>query len=42
MSDTENGTESILDVPHGGAFSLQLRTVDRDENQFKLKTYQQV
>ena len=23
MSDTENGTESILDVPHGGSFSLQ-------------------
>ena len=23
MSDTENGTESILDVPHGGAFSSQ-------------------
>ena len=27
MSDTENGTESILDVPHGGSFSLQQESI---------------
>lgn len=27
MSDTENGTESILDVPHGGSFSLRQESV---------------
>ena len=27
MSDTENGTESILDVPHGGSFSLRQESI---------------
>ena len=27
MSDAENGTESILDVPHGGSFSLRQESI---------------
>ena len=27
MSDTENGTESISDVPHGGSFSLRQESI---------------